>query len=116
MTNRVKDNLIQNCVLGWLSAQGWKLRKTTTTKYEQRVRCSTKSSVVVALWLLPTERIKKLRISKCNRKRKVVANEMYTAKLQNKISLTKAEEKATSAYSCQTCECTAVVHSTKGTT
>ncbi len=32
ITNRVKGNQIQNCVLGWLSAQGWKLRKTTTTE------------------------------------------------------------------------------------
>ncbi len=32
---------------------------------------------------------------------KVVANGMYTEKLQDKISLTKAEERATSAYGCQ---------------
>jgi hypothetical protein len=32
---------------------------------------------------------------------KVVVNEMYTAKLQNEISLTKAEERATSAYGCR---------------
>ncbi len=31
----------------------------------------------------------------------VVANEMYTAKMQNKISLTKAEERVTSAYGCR---------------
>jgi 23S rRNA A2030 N6-methylase RlmJ len=30
--NRIKDDLIQNCVPGWLSAQDWKLRKTTTKK------------------------------------------------------------------------------------
>jgi hypothetical protein len=35
---------------------GWKLRKRTKKKYEQRVTCS-KSSVVVALCLLPTERM-----------------------------------------------------------
>ncbi len=32
---------------------------------------------------------------------KVLANEMYAAKLQKKISLTKAEERATSAYDCR---------------
>jgi hypothetical protein len=49
ITNRVKNNLIQKCVLGWLSAQCWKLRKTTTKKYEQRVTVQ-KVDIVVAAY------------------------------------------------------------------
>jgi hypothetical protein len=62
-----------------------------------------KSSVVVALCILPRGKMnlrKKLLISKQNHKQKnavkVVANVVYTAKLETK-SLTKAEERATGA-------------------
>jgi hypothetical protein len=76
ITNRVKNKLIQKCVLGRLSAQGWKLSKTTMNKYEQRVTCSKKNIERCGSSLLTSNRKnelgKRLMISKRNRKRKVL--------------------------------------------
>jgi hypothetical protein len=55
-TNRVKNNLIQNVCAGVSISLGLETAQNNNKKYEQRVMYS-KSSVVVALCLLPTERM-----------------------------------------------------------
>jgi hypothetical protein len=56
VTNRVKDNLIQNVCAGVSVSLGLETAQNNKEKCQQRVMCS-KSSVVVALCLLPTEKL-----------------------------------------------------------
>ncbi len=95
---------------GVSSSQGLVTAQITTKKYEQRVTCS-KWGVVVALCLLPIENTefgKKLMISKWKLQAKsavkVVANEEYTAKFENKITY-EGEGESDWHWWLPTCEC-----------
>ncbi len=73
--NRVKtENLIQNYVLGWMSAQGRTVQKERTKYKQQKLTCS-KFSAVVATADFQQKKIKEkdLWIPKRNRKLEALA-------------------------------------------
>jgi hypothetical protein len=108
-TNRVKGkNLILNLLAGLDGSPG---SKTVQEKLATIQNTSEKTNVFKieccgSSCPLPTKRMKqKVCRFLSDRKQKqlyeVVANEMYTVKLKQKMSLTKAKERATSTCRCQ---------------